>query len=248
MQIVCLKWGDKYDASYVNRLYKMVKKHFHMPFSFTCITDSPTGVSHEICIEPLPLEYDLKEWWWKLTLFENLANEPTMFIDLDVVIQNDITDWINLIEDGKLCTVKAYWKAHLHDYNPHNDHDLNSSVMLWSGDLTHIWEDFEKNNTSYMNEYRGIDSVLYNHHLDSITWIPRGNIYSRLYGIDENRHWIRANHQGSAKKVYDNLFYDETYKLCIFNGYKRIRLNSERQKVAKFFDERAFNGFEHYWS
>ena len=248
MEILCLKWGNKYHAGYVNRLFDMVNKNFNKPFNFTCITDDPTNIDPKINIELLPLEYDLKEWWWKLSLFEIPANRPTMFIDLDVVIQNNITEWEDLIVTNKLCTIKAYWKDYLKISNPHNDHDLNSSVMLWQGDLSAIWEDFVDNKDYYIKTYRGIDSVLYNHHIDKINWIPEGHIYSRLYGIDKNRFWNKQKHDGSARKVWDNLFFDENYKMCIFNGFKRIRLNSERHKIAKYFNEDSFIGFERYWN
>ena len=46
--IVCMKWGKKFGADYVNRLYKMVKKNTTLPFIFICFTDDKTGIDKEI--------------------------------------------------------------------------------------------------------------------------------------------------------------------------------------------------------
>ena len=37
--IICMKWGDKYDASYVNKLYNMVSRNLSKEFRFICLTD-----------------------------------------------------------------------------------------------------------------------------------------------------------------------------------------------------------------
>ena len=36
MEIICLKWGDKFDYKHVNRLYKMVCKNYNDEFNFIC--------------------------------------------------------------------------------------------------------------------------------------------------------------------------------------------------------------------
>ena len=42
VNIICMKWGDKFPASYVNRLYGMISKNitlpFLMPFVFIALT------------------------------------------------------------------------------------------------------------------------------------------------------------------------------------------------------------------
>lgn len=249
INFICLKWGTKYSAEWVNRLYRMVEKNFKDDFDFICLTEDPTGIHPLIEIEELP-EYDLETWWWKLTLFEKPSNDINIFIDLDVAIQNDITHWSEFVQKDKLCTIKAYWKEHLQEYNPNNDHDLNSSVMIWTGDLTEIWEEFIQNKEKYMSLYRGIDSYLYIHQMKYLNWIPRGEIYSRLYGIDNERHWIPRNGTGSANKVLNNLFFDESYNMCIFNGFKRVQLNSKKKALEngpRYMEERHLEIFRKYF-
>ena len=45
VNVLCLKWGDRYPAFYVNRLYAAVKRNLRRPFRFVCVTDDPTGLA-----------------------------------------------------------------------------------------------------------------------------------------------------------------------------------------------------------
>ena len=54
--VLCLKWGKRYGAEYVNRLYRGVKANLSGPFRFVCVTDDPTGLVEgvEPCAYPSP--------------------------------------------------------------------------------------------------------------------------------------------------------------------------------------------------
>ena len=41
LNVVCVKYGTKYGADYVNKLYYGVKKHLSLPHTFTCFTEDP---------------------------------------------------------------------------------------------------------------------------------------------------------------------------------------------------------------
>lgn len=240
MNIVCVKWGDKFNYEHVNRLYKMVCKRFHKDFTFICYTDNPNGIDSNIVTEPLP-DYDLEVWWWKLTLFKFTAEDTTIFFDLDVVIQNNITHLIDYCEEGKLCTIKAYWKPHRIDMKPEApkfDMNLNSSVMIWKGDLTEIWNTFIEDPEKYVFRYAGIDSFLYFHHFEKLLWLPRGEVYSRLYGYDESNYQIAGMH--AVKKYY----YKKDFNICIFNGWRRKILYKQDEYLL---DDDGYEGFEQYY-
>ena len=49
-QVVCISWGTKYGAAYVNRLYAMVARNLTPPFSFTCFTDDAKGFNPAILL------------------------------------------------------------------------------------------------------------------------------------------------------------------------------------------------------
>jgi len=241
MKIVCLKWGDKFSHEHVNRLYKMVCKRFKEDFTFICHTENPDNIDPNIKIVPLDLSHNLEVWWWKLTLFQYAAKETTIFFDLDVVIQNDITHLIDYCEEGKLCTIKAYWKPHRIDMKPEApkfDMNLNSSVMIWKGDLTEIWNTFIEDPEKYIFRYAGIDSFLYFHHFEKLSWLPRGEVYSRVYGYDENNYQIAGKY--AVKKYY----YKEDFNICIFNGWRRKLLKNQNEYLL---DDDGYKGLEQYY-
>src|SRR5210317_881146 len=244
MIISCVKWGNKFSHEHVNRLYKMVCKNFKDNFTFVCHTENPINIDPKIKIIPLNLDYNLETWWWKLTLFENKSNEINLFLDLDNVIQNDITHFKNYVEKDKLMMIKAYWKPWLENALPDVKHqfdmNLNSSVMIWSGDLTSIWEQFYSDMDYYLLKYRGIDSYLNFDHKEKLNFFPRNEIYSRAYGIDETDYWYTPKSPGP-----DKLYYSKNHNICIFNGWKRRRWH-DKEGYDYILGDDGYEGFEHY--
>ncbi len=224
MDVVCVKWGDKFSHEHVNRLYRMVCKNFHTDFRFVCHTDNPEGIHSDVHIIPLP-DYDLEKWWWKLALFENIS-ETQIYLDLDVIIQKDFTHFQDYVVEDKLCLVKAYWKPYVSDVKFEFDVDINSSIMIWKGDLRHIWKDYDVEYCKF--KYEGIDRYLYYDKGEHLVYIPEGELYSRRYGLD----WENFNLFGLEDKLYK----DEDKTICIFDGWK-----------LRFGDE-AYDGFEEYYN
>ena len=144
----------------------MVCKNLDGDFNFICYTENANGIDRNVIVQSLPA-YDLEKWWWKLILFQYPTKARTLFLDLDVVIQNNITHLKDYCVQNKICTIKAYWKPHRIDMKPiapNFDMNLNSSVMIWQGDLTNIWKTFIQDPEHYIFKYSGIDSFLYFHH------------------------------------------------------------------------------------
>ena len=79
VNVLCIKWGNKYGPEYVNKLHSMVRRHLHRPFRFVCLTDDGAGIDPSIEVKPIPMigfdEFDQrKPWtfghgWLKLTSF-----------------------------------------------------------------------------------------------------------------------------------------------------------------------------------
>ncbi len=92
VNVITMKWGDKYGVDYVNRLYRGVAKNLQRPARFVCFTERPEGI--EPFIETLPLpHFDAPashEWcnWRKISLFrDDLPLEGLcLFLDLDLLI------------------------------------------------------------------------------------------------------------------------------------------------------------------
>lgn len=95
--VLCMKWGTKYGAEYVNRLYNMVKRHTTVDFKFVCLTDRTEGIYPEVECFPIPPlalpEGSPERGWNKLSTFEPDLYGLTgnlLFLDLDVVIVDNI--------------------------------------------------------------------------------------------------------------------------------------------------------------
>lgn len=124
VNIICLKWGTLYPASFVNRLYRGVKSHLHRPFRFVCFTDDSTGFDEGIDAQPLPerpaelVETPRYHGWpniyVKLALFKpGLANlkGPTMFLDIDQIITGDLDCFFDY-KPGEFCIVHNWIEWH----------------------------------------------------------------------------------------------------------------------------------------
>jgi hypothetical protein len=97
VNVICMKWGDKFPPEYVNKLYGMVARHLSLPFRFVCFTENGSDIRPEVELQPLP-ELDIpsglpERGWRKLSVFApdfGGLSGTTLFLDLDVVIVDSI--------------------------------------------------------------------------------------------------------------------------------------------------------------
>lgn len=122
VNVLTLKWGDRYSAEYVNRIYRGVRVHLHRPFRFVCVTDRPAGLLPEIetdSIPPRPPEmknlytYEKNGWpniFLKLLVFKpgfaNLSG-PTLFLDIDQIITGDLDRFFDY-KPGEFCIIRNW--------------------------------------------------------------------------------------------------------------------------------------------
>jgi hypothetical protein len=103
VNIICIKWGTKFDASYVNKLYSMVSRNITLPFRFICFTDNAHDIDPSVEVKDIPmvgfkdfderLPWSFGHGWLKVTSFADPLYDltgPTLFLDLDVVIVDNI--------------------------------------------------------------------------------------------------------------------------------------------------------------
>lgn len=115
--IICIKWGTKYPAYYVNRLYAGVARNLGRPFRFFCVTEHAEGIRPEVEIVPLPdepfapaiaatlAESKRKGAFGKISLFKPGLTDavgPFLGFDLDVVITGPLDELIDFAP-GKIC-------------------------------------------------------------------------------------------------------------------------------------------------
>ena len=113
VNILCLKWGNRYPADFTNILHASVRRHLHRPFRFVCVTDDATGLADGIEAVPLPsnpnpaIFHHWPDIFVKLCLFRKGVADlqgPTLFFDVDVVIQEDIDCFFDY-EPGQFCII-----------------------------------------------------------------------------------------------------------------------------------------------
>ena len=152
VNIICMKWGEKFDASYVNKLYGMVSRNLTLPFRFVCFTENSKGIRDEVQIEPL-VKLDLpknipERGWQKLSLFaKDLGGlkGKALFLDLDVVIVDNIDDFFTVEGDFLI----------VHDKRKPSKQEGNSSVFRFEvGKYPQILSFFEKNFEKIRSEVR----------------------------------------------------------------------------------------------
>lgn len=227
--IICVKWGDKFSSEHVNRLYRMAKKNISLPFNFYCWTEDASGIYDEINIVPLDEMLDLKAWWWKLTLFkENNLNGINLFLDLDVVIQDNIDHLFDFAQHDKLALIdrsfEDTFETIMNDDRANPTMAMyNSSIMVWyNNENIDIYEKFVSNINLYTAAYIGIDRFFTYEILSSkFTEIDNNNYYYRaqscsIFSNVDKRYNIEVDIDG--QKHIMNLYYDPDKPICVFNG------------------------------
>ena len=160
INVICIKWGKKYSAKYVNTLHGMVSRNLKMPHRFICFTDDSQDLKHEIEVFPIPdLGFEIvgpERCWRKLAVFKKGLAEmrgKCLFLDLDVVIVDDISDFFTQGNEFRLC------------FENHRKRRFegNSSVMHFTANCYHeILDSFLSRPTHYMNTYRHEQSFISN--------------------------------------------------------------------------------------
>ncbi len=139
INVVCMKWGDRYPAIFVNRLRAMVVRNTSWNVRFVCFTDDTAGIEPDIECQPLPtFEYDPKlgKYWPKLALMQDRLgglSGMTLFLDLDLVIVGNIDEMLR--HPGRFLIIRE-WK------NPHLGYGNSSVVRYFIGAEAAVIERF----------------------------------------------------------------------------------------------------------
>lgn len=152
VNVVCLKFGNKYGPEYVNRLFYAVRRHTNVPFNFHCFTERPKGIHDDVVIHTLPHKH-IDGWWHKLYMFE--ADEQVggkiFYLDLDTLVTGNLDAILKKIEEldsGHLITLHDFFRI----MRPTNKDRfglgkdaVGSGVLGWeAGKHKKIWTSFAK--------------------------------------------------------------------------------------------------------
>lgn len=203
---VCLKWGSKYSAEYVNKLASMIQRWDNSYVDIYCYTDNPAGIQPNINI--IPIQHDLETWWFKLPLLVEPAlslYQTKVLFDLDVVIHNPIHHLHKYASDN-LTVCDAAWKdPSVLEYAYEKNTLYNSSIMVWK-DAKYVWEHFSQDPERYMCTYKGIDRFLWHEPL-AVDVLPQNIVYSYRRGatLTDTSPYIKR----------------DNYTVALFHGYPK---------------------------
>src|SRR5258708_37508971 len=110
--VICMKWGKRYGADYVNRLYSMIQRHTARPTRLVCYTDEAKGIDSDVETYPLPpIELPEKRRccpWRKISLWQKnlpgIAGE-CLYLYLDVVVTGGVDDFFGY-KPGHFCLAR----------------------------------------------------------------------------------------------------------------------------------------------
>lgn len=167
VNVLCIKWGQKYGPEYVNKLHSMVRRHLHRPFRFVCLTDDSRGIDPGIETMPIPevgfAEFDQRQpWtfghgWLKLTSFADPLYDlqgRTLFLDLDIVIVDSLDPFFE--QEGEFIVIREWDKQ---------DGTGNTSCYLYTigahrDALQHLAEQYPASIANVRNEQEFITGYL----------------------------------------------------------------------------------------
>ena len=145
--IICIKWGTKYNSDDVNLLYKMVNKNLKKhTLKFYCFTDDKKGLDKKIIVKPMPVlkvkpEDNKYAYRKEAGLCDDnlggLKGKRVLFLDIDMIITGSLDDLIDYPKGDDFVIIN--------DWNTRGNHVGQASCYSWVvGTLGSIKKDFEK--------------------------------------------------------------------------------------------------------
>jgi hypothetical protein len=166
MNFYCIKHGTKYSAEFVNKLNNMIGRHWIGEYKLYCITEDSEGVVCDTIELP---NYGLEKWWTKICLFDESFLQEGIFLDLDIIIRDNINWMFEPSEEMKFLYTDWVNLEQLHKDTVSNRTrycSINSSVLCWNKETKrqYIFDDFMKNKDKILFSFTGIDSFIEHRH------------------------------------------------------------------------------------
>jgi hypothetical protein len=252
-----LRWGTKYDANWVNRMYYLLQKNVTLPFTFTCYTDSDDSYDYEeIKIMKIPAsDKYLEAWWHKFGLLKYTTTKNNVFFDLDLYFTRNLDelllDWVKRFEKNKKLLIAQYIRREQHavvyEYP-------NSSILVWQYNINLFYDEMMKNQFVTMSSHKGIDSFIrinYMHEVDvledsfgRIVYNDLSTTYELVVGdyVDRCMFYIdKKRHVLSFNGIFINSKNLEIYKNTNIQQDIKEFLNGVFEYVLKDFDFNEYN-------
>jgi len=169
--VICMKWGDKYGAEYVNRLYSMVSRHLTLDFQMVCLTDDTNGIDPAIHCYPIPelnLPAGPERGWKKLTTFKTDLYDlkgVALFLDIDIVIVDNIDGFFtyNAEHDDSVVIIRD-WKKPWRMIGNSSVYRFNVGMNTYPDLLTNFERNFDTIRQNVRHEQAYLSNYLREHH------------------------------------------------------------------------------------
>ncbi|GGX58652.1 hypothetical protein GCM10011309_05030 [Litorimonas cladophorae] len=169
--VICMKWGTRYGADFVNRLHAAILRNTARPTQLVCLTDDPTGVNPNVRCEPIP-DINLPDElvvtpWRKLVLWKDgiagLCGD-ILFLDLDLVITGSLDNMFDF-EPGRFCVIENWTQP--------GKGIGNTSCFRWPvGKHSYIFDKLSTERDRILSDYR-IEQVYISREVDDMVFWPR---------------------------------------------------------------------------
>ncbi len=237
--ILCVKWGDKYDSSYVEKLKKQCEDNCSVPFNFYCLTDNVTQ-PYDVHMPTYWDKHYLEDrgffWAYRKYYTFSLADDPQvlpkiqgnkfLLLDLDIIIHQDLKYFFDLPMD-RPWIVRGWWNdigTVKRNFAKHKSTPINSSVIRWDRcQLLPVWKRIRANADVIFFTYPSADNYFNHHWYDC--W-------------DEDSGFFRAFPQGDIYSYYKgNIFPDDMKKKLLRPELKIGLFNNSGYEEGENDDE-----------
>lgn len=200
----------------------MVKRHLTLPFNFFCFTEDKKDIHKEIIVKDLPA-INLSGWWYKPYFFEeNLfeKNSINLYMDLDIVIINNIDKLINYNEKKFVGLQDPIRK-----FNS-NKVFLNSSIMRWqASEYNYLWSNL-KNNTLLTKRYKGDQDYIWDICKKEISFFPNKWILSYKWEVRDRSEL--TNDKPKRFTTIRNPEIDKDTSILVFHGNPKVHMVQDK--------------------
>jgi hypothetical protein len=128
-----------YSGTDVLKLKKAFEKFLTIEHEFVCLSDQQIKG-----VDTVSLIGDTPGWWAKIELFRPaLFSTPVLYIDLDMVICNELDSLIEQCQGNKFLMLKDPKAG-----------TPGSGLMYWEGQFSNLWSTYCKDSKKIQEEYR----------------------------------------------------------------------------------------------
>jgi len=157
VNVVCVKWGDAYDAEYINTLYNMIVRNTTYDVDFYCFTEDVEGIDERINVQPIPVLQTEDETYRTIHAYRKeagmcdddlggLRGERVFFFDLDIVVVSNLDELFDYPEDEKFYIIR--------DWNSKGDRVGQASCYSWVvGTLGYVKKYYEEHPQEVVDKY-----------------------------------------------------------------------------------------------